>query len=363
MKRKTHRFSNLDKLWILGAGASYDASLKRGANSVDGNATTTPLDKDFCNRIKNLSTDNFEWVKKAQVEIAACWRDDTPFEDKGLEEAIITQISYIEYLNAIQPRRRTGLISNYAYLNNMLHLVSFILDRCNENHSKLYEKLASKIFTTNNYSDVKNRVITFNYDTILDKYILNKYSAQQTYFDRINYDCSQKKLRGERCDYPLLLKLHGSINWRFKTEELKDILNNNINEDNYFIKHIWIKKAKTHHPRPDDENSPCIIPPINNKPITKLSLYKHLWTRAAEYLEDAKDIIICGYSLPPTDTMAQMLFKNTRNVDVKNITIIDPNASVLAKWRSMLGAGRCPKARWHYYSTFREYIEHGSAEG
>jgi hypothetical protein len=110
-------------------------------------------------------------------------------------------------------------------------------------------------------------------------------------------------------------------------------------------------------PAPDEERTPLIIPPVPNKPITTISLFTSLWTRASEYLEGARHIVICGYSLPETDTLAKTLFKNVRNLDVTDISIVDPDGATLGRWRYLLDKQVNRQARWHYFANFSEYVE------
>lgn len=328
MKRPDNR-QPIETLLILGAGASYAATTKRTENA----ASVTPLDKDFCSRIKNPLENDLQWAIEAQKKLSEGWLDEAPMEGFGLEKAIIRQSAHIDFLNAIQPRRKTGITSHGEYLNLMSHVVTYILSRASENHSKLYKRLYEQYFSSD-FEKLRNRVITFNYDTIFDSYLLNKFSEKQVYFDKINYVKKNGDKRGERVEFPLLLKLHGSANWTVDTERFLEIVDPMKDGDSY-VDGVCLKKKKAHMPKPDDEISPFIIPPIQNKPVTQIDLFKYLWTRASEYIEEAKNIVICGYSLPETDAMAQMLFRRMRNSKVENITIVDPDAAMIGKWMEL----------------------------
>ena len=101
---------------------------------------------------------------------------------------------------------------------------------------------------------------------------------------------------------PLLLKLHGSVNCNCMTDNFKQIiLQDSKNEEAVSLGKIWF--LKTGCPKPDDQHSPCIIPPMEFKPITEEELFRSLWTIACEYLHECKELYICGYSLPPTDAL------------------------------------------------------------
>jgi hypothetical protein len=120
---------------------------------------------------------------------------------------------------------------------------------------------------------------------------------------------------------------------------------------------IWSNDTKC--PSPNDNESPLIIPPVPNKPITKASIFKMLWTTAMEYLHEAKKIVIAGYSCPQTDSLARSMFTQFRNMEVTDIFVVDPSSDAVSKYHSLF-SGRVKKnVKWHYFNGFHEYIENG----
>ncbi|GAB4523947.1 MAG: hypothetical protein Kow00133_12020 [Amphiplicatus sp.] len=118
---------------------------------------------------------------------------------------------------------------------------------------------------------------------------------------------------------------------------------------------VWYDEERT--PSPSDSVSPVIVPPVPNKPITRISLFRYLWSRAIEHLSEAQEITICGYSLPETDKMAISLFEKFSNENLKQITVVDPSAETLHKWRSLLRRRNVSDAQWTYYEDFEEYVQ------
>lgn len=352
MKRKENRFK-VKRLYVLGAGASYSASTAVAA-SPD---RQTPLDKDFCNRIADLCPVKPAWVEGSKEYILKEWRDHIPFKSFGLEQAIIRQIGHLEFIDAIHPRRRGTSISDFEYLNHLSHLICYALRRGREARNGPYTKFVRKVFPKGTkFDSVCDRVITFNYDELLDKTLFENFDIREIYFDRIEESKNTKTRRIEKNNHPLLIKLHGSVNWRCTKDEFANIVASVASKDTeYEIDSIWYSSIGT--PSPEDGSSPLIMPPLPIKPITSVRLFRFLWTKAYEYLHEADEIVICGYSLPDADRLAQSMFANFTNKTVKQITIVDPNPGILRKWRDLLRRKSInSRARWMYYEDFGEYV-------
>lgn len=352
MKRKKNRL-NIKRMFVLGAGASYSASTAVGAALY----RQTPLDMDFCKRIADLCPVKPRWVDGSKEFVLKEWRDHIPFKSFGLEQAIIHQIGHLEFIDAIHPRRRSTSCSDFEYLNHLSHLICYTLRRGKEARNGPYTKFSRKVFPKGvNYNSVHDRVITFNYDELLDNTLFENFDIREMYFDRIMESRNAGARRNQKCDHPLLIKLHGSVNWRCQKGEFEKIVRTvGNNESEYEIDSIWYSKIGT--PSPQDGSSPLIMPPLPVKPITSISLFRFLWTKAYEYLHEADEIVICGYSLPDADRLAQSMFANFTNKTVKQITIVDPNPGILRKWRDLLRRKTInSKARWMYHEDFGEYV-------
>lgn len=346
MRRKKDR-PKLDTVFVFGAGASHDASLARNPNA----AHTAPLDKAFCAKIEAYSQSSTcpEWVRQSALSILNSWKDSKKFSDCGLEEAILLQSTHLDFLNAIQPRRRGDIVTEFDFVYEIAHVVVYALRHAREKPSAPYGKLASKFFDGDGVNSISSRVITFNYDTLFDAHLLRSFDPREVYFDKIEY--GERRLR---CDDPLLLKLHGSANWFTPSKELQAILNVPKDGSVHYIADVGLISGMS--PAPDHKRAPLIIPPLANKPVTAISLFRFLWSRASEYLEGAEKIVICGYSLPETDMLARTLFKSVRNKGVIDISIVDPDGSSLPKWKSLLNEKVNKSVHWHYYSTFSEFV-------
>jgi hypothetical protein len=285
------------------------------------------------------------------------WFDREPAVVHGLEAAIIKRVSQYEFLSNLHPTRIRDKCSNQEYLNHLSHLIAEYLVRCKANSSGEARKLINWIFPRGTVpEDYRNRVVTFNYDTILERPLLERgISKKKIYFDRIVAKKSDgtRRAADEQFVHPLILKLHGSINWRCSRDYFDEITSGQIDSSEKIV--VWTDDANS--AGPDDDESPLIIPPIPNKPITASSLFRFLWTTAYEYMHQAKQIVIVGYSCPPTDTLARTMFSQFKSPNLEEIFVVDPNAIALKNYRDMFEPRTAARAKWRYYPDISAYIE------
>ena len=354
---------NVKRLFVLGAGASY--SVTRSLREPNTQTLKqAPLDKTFLNTILCLDDKIPGWIKDSKAFVKDKFLDRTKdLKDFGLEEAIIRQLGQVEFIDAIHPRRRIALGADniedfqFNYLNHLSHLISIVLKKSRENSHKVHQKFVSKVFPKNiRIENQRDRIITFNYDNLIDKYLISRFQVNRVYFDRIkiNKNDSNKRSSAKKFDNPFLIKIHGSINWRCSSDEFKKVVYGHDGDDVYEIKSIWVSDKTV---SPDHDYSPVIMPPLPVKPITEIKLFQFLWTRAFEYLHEAEEIIVCGYSLPEMDRLALSLFGNFANKNLKQVTVVDPDPTIMTKWRNLLRRKNVNnKVKWSYFDDFEEYV-------
>jgi NAD-dependent SIR2 family protein deacetylase len=203
-------------------------------------------------------------------------------------------------------------------------------------------------------------VLTFNYDLGLD-YAFHYNNHPMT------YGFEEQSGLG----IPLL-KLHGSLNWG-KCPGCNEVIPLTLKE--YFQKHRWriintytktvrlsigsnissFKHCGSQNFKPE----PVIVPPTWNKTEYHSSLSK-VWSQAAKELSLAENIIVIGYSLPPTDPFFRYLFAlgTVGERPLKRFWVFDPDDSgqVEMRFKSLLGPGA--ESRFKYYKmTFEESLE------
>jgi hypothetical protein len=235
----------------------------------------------------------------------------------------------------------------------------YALRRARESDRETYRKFANHVYPPGqDATSYKNRIITFNYDDLLDARLLKRFGIRRVYFDRIQSDRAKTK-RGESHPDPLLVKLHGSISWRCDKEEFERLIEDDTGEKRHQVESIWYEERRI--PPPEDDTYPLMVPPIPRKPITRIEIFRYLWTHAYEYLHEAKEIVVAGYSLPETDELAMSLFSNFSNRRLERVTIVDPDPAIIGRWRRLFGRPNVGKARWTYYDDFADYVDQVTA--
>ena len=149
------------------------------------------------------------------------------------------------------------------------------------NYDLLLEKLLCNTSLTNNVNKEYERIVDYKYK--------NYYKVNFENFDVVNY------LSHEDISEPSIFKLHGSINWIYKSNSLPDKILFNGRTNNYSVPEGY---------------SPYIVPPVNDKTSFYNNSYlNQLWYSAKESLAMADNIYIIGYSFPKTDLSSEFLMK------------------------------------------------------
>jgi hypothetical protein len=163
-------------------------------------------------------------------------------------------------------------------------------------------------------------VVTFNYDCLLDRALLEAGAS-------VDYGFG---VMGTSGAFVRLLKPHGSLNW-FPGEGKTQIATPmpETYTDRTTIRASW----------PGDD-PPVIIPPSLRKADHHAKL-QDVWGATARALRYAENIIIAGFSLPPTDEFFRYLFAlgSIGAASIKRFWVINRSADkVLAdRFLSMLG--------------------------
>jgi hypothetical protein len=79
---------------------------------------------------------------------------------------------------------------------------------------------------------------------------------------------------------------------------------------------------------------PLIIPPVNHKAAIIHEELHPLWQQAEEKLTNANQVIVFGYSCPPTDFESANMLRRSTNTGVNptSFEVIDPNPGAFTRY-------------------------------
>ena len=73
-----------------------------------------------------------------------------------------------------------------------------------------------------------------------------------------------------------------------------------------------------------EDLAPYIVPPVLAKPIRTMPYIRRAWRKARELVLDCEQMIVWGYSLPPTDFWANWLIRGIAAGRCQSVVIINP---------------------------------------
>ena len=171
-------------------------------------------------------------------------------------------------------------------------------------------------------------VISFNWDTIAD------FTAQrcatplyQGYLDLMSADTLRPR---EYCNRGVLLKLHGSLNWRVCPHP-KCQLHGKVM---LTLRGKELQRGLAMYTCPDCGNDRCepfVVPPTSNKLIRRGNLLHKLWLIARDKLSRCRKLVFIGYSFPTTDFYSEWLFRQIYFLDGSRPDIIVVNPAMKQK--------------------------------
>lgn len=162
-------------------------------------------------------------------------------------------------------------------------------------------------------SGIRNTVITFNYDTLLEE-SLHRLDIPFTYTfpNRFPIEGQSTQPEMEHARLPVL-KLHGSVNWYIEppSEEAS------TDEDGRLYAHTNYRDLL------DSWDTPYLLPPTWRK-IFSGSL-AGIWHQSVKAIADATRITIIGFSLPPTDIHFRYLLAAglQENISLRNMLVLN----------------------------------------
>jgi len=192
----------------------------------------------------------------------------------------------------------------------------------------------------NTVNEKEDTIINFNWDLLLDDIFNRKDILQRPYYytnvsDEFGYyrnfiygfsalQAFEKPYTTIMLPYKdwhpkkgFYLKMHGSIDWYYCPND----------QCRASLKVFPILAPNEKHYCSDcHESLKClIIPPVLNKSYRQYPIIRRIWNVAAKVMSVTEELVIWGYSLPPTDFYASWLIRQARQAPLKYVHIINPS--------------------------------------
>lgn len=177
---------------------------------------------------------------------------------------------------------------------------------------------------------LESTVITFNYDNLVEYVVMSEVIEGSDGTERRRvlpidilrdlppYPPQPGRLAGPLAKTFELLKLHGSLDWRWSPGDESGATLNRLD-----------LTGKWEHPGLPDADEiarrlpgrePFIVPPTAIKsPYYTNPITRELWNRAAAALDATKVVVLIGYSLPITDLVFTAMLRENVHAEVKGV--------------------------------------------
>lgn len=271
--------------------------------------------------LSELSREIHDNLNTEKESVGMHYRNEIPDKYKDNIETLLTFLSSkLPYKTAVQNLADEAL---YMDIANQISVYFENKDANFGNNDSIYK--LGKYIAKNDITS-----ITLNYDTILEKVIINYLSRHtgnsgqvvqmNNHYEKF-YNIPITNLRNRAGDshfitdmngkgphFPKILKLHGSINWLYTGNSFNEPIY--CKDFTYDDKDFEYLKAGL---------NTMIVPPV----LDKSRAYNHiilesLWKQAFDILKNAENIYIYGFSFPPTDLSVRYLFQSALSNNQKN---------------------------------------------
>ena len=352
-------------LYVLGAGSSHH--------------TGAPLLRDFLLTARLLRESKRELKYEEEFKRIFYWIDSL----RSASYYVELDLDNLEHIFSLaEMLKQIGSKEGKEHFSDLRYVVMETLDRCQiqwKERRLQPDSLYDKFITTLDELNQKRKerimvttgiferdvIVTLNYDVMLD-YAMG--------FHRIPFDyCLSSSVAHDNFK---VLKLHGSTNWascQNCKDHLQIIFPNPIPPSHsidpflkdgtrLFFEMVTNVMLNTPCDQCKEEGTlePVVIPPTWSKAVSGTPLAK-VWEMAVNEIKNVFQIIVIGYSLPPSDTFFQYLLTLglSTNANLHRVIVINNDDSAEFKQRYERVFSRSLNARGRLIfrnKTFDEFI-------
>jgi hypothetical protein len=283
------RYSALFSTGLSALDQAY-ALFHYGTNFRDGYLFDAQLPQPRGSRIWTDAEQFLEWLDDpfTMDQLTGVWeelRGSLIQLTKSTDGLVPNEIKHITNSGLVPDKRALSRAAKQIVAAECHHFLHGI-DRDRTERAKPYRSWGRQL-------DGSDTIVTFNYDLVVETIARTRSTIVVAGTgDSIDDDIDDSR------DCPLLIKLHGSVNWQ---EEL--------DADSKIVGFNAIDQLKI-----DDKFNPLIAAPGNQKSELREGVFKPLWKLAKERLERATEVHVVGYGLPESDASArELLIESLRN--------------------------------------------------
>jgi NAD-dependent SIR2 family protein deacetylase len=358
---------------MIGAGCSRNYS--QSASAIPGLAS--PLDQDFFQMAKKVilkgrvESDLLMMIEGTIHDLHRLYGYELPDEHSGINapdaekflevlddkrlslEKVMTELSletgiFLQLPPFYGYRRKSDVLDFADSLAPLIELVAVTISKALEGPPcSKHMKLAQSLKTG-------DMVISFNYDILMDNALRN--SGKLT-------DCGylvpfQKASDGQEWkrseDVPsevVLLKLHGSMNWLRCSYCGSYFLTRSEKMGPWYVslpkQCPTCRESGTYLER-------VIIPPLLTKEYS-VQPFNRLWSEASRRLPRMREIVVIGYSFPPTDFATETLLRIGLPWTIQKsiqFKVVNPDKEVFERFSRAFGTS---KVNW--VGSLEEYLD------
>lgn len=306
-------------VYILGAGASYGDVLRanEGPAGAGARLVAPPLVNGFFKetlfqRLGYTAQAASEDFKEAFEYVGFLKRPQgapgTPAWDNFDLEEIFTSVELEREFRGSESDERARLT---LIRNKLVRYIGRIIALCTQGaYGEHTRRLAGDL-------DVDDSVITFNWDLLLDREVHPRESQRWQYKNFFALALQDFRfgpvVAGSYGKQGMLLKLHGSFNWYQCTNRLcREAATLTFFETTSLALERLMGIGEVICQACGSEMNPLLIPPLLRKPIHNAPTIRSIWGIAKRRLKVADNVVVIGFSLPPTDFYANWLLRSVQ---------------------------------------------------